>query len=284
MTDNQNASRGHCEVGRPSVTTLSTLRPVRQSGSLVQEIARRIAADIVSGRLAPAARLPTEGEMMQAMGVSRTVVREAVATLRAEGLISTHQGIGTFVKAPAAQMPFRIEPGQAATVADAVHIMELRAAVETEAAGLAAERATRSQHRAIRAALVAIDRAIVRDEPAIQEDFALHAAISDATGNPFFRRFLDFLGHFIIPRASVRIRAANLPAYMKAFQAEHRAIVAAIEARSVRQAQAAMRAHLVNSRDRYRALAPEDAKLPPGGAGVVGGQAGAQGRGNPGKL
>jgi DNA-binding FadR family transcriptional regulator len=270
MTDNWSASQDHFDMARLPETVLSTLRPVRQSGSLVQEIARRIAADISSGRLAPATRLPTELEMMRAMGVSRTVVREAVAALRAEGLVNTHQGIGTFVAELSAQGPFRIEPGQSATVADAVHIMELRAAVETEAAGLAAERATRTQLRSIRTALVAIDRAIARDEAAINEDFALHAAISDATGNPFFRRFLDFLGHFIIPRASVRIRAANLRAYLTKFQAEHRTIVAAIEARSVPQAQSAMRAHLLNSRERYRALAPHDANARPDRPAVAG--------------
>jgi hypothetical protein len=123
--------------------------------------------------------------------------------------------------------------------------------------------ATRTQLRAIRAALVAIDRAIARDEAAINEDFVLHAAISDATGNPFFRRFLNFLGHFIISRASVRIRAANLRAYPATFQAEHCTIVAAIEARSVRQAQTAMRAHPLNSRERYRALAPDDTSRHP---------------------
>ena len=52
----------------------------------------RIAAEIRSGRLEPGARLPTEQELMTAMGVSRTVVREAVAALRAEGLVTTRQG------------------------------------------------------------------------------------------------------------------------------------------------------------------------------------------------
>jgi hypothetical protein len=65
-----------------------------------------------------------------------------------------------------------------------------------------------------------------------------------ATGNPRFRRFLDFLGRFIIPRVSVRIRALNLRAYLMTFQREHRAIVAAIDARSVDQARAAMREHM----------------------------------------
>src|ERR1700677_3467600 len=235
---------------------LSSLTPVSQSRNLVREIGQRIAADISAGRLLPGTRLPTEQEHMAVLGVSRTVIREAVAMLRAEGLIATRQGIGSFVAEVPTRALFRIEPGQSETLSDSLDIMELRTAVETEAAGLAAERATRGQRRAIRSALLAIDTAIERGEAAIGEDFALHAAITDATGNPQFRRFLEFLGRFIIPRASVRIRALNLRAYLMTFQQEHRAIVAAIDARSVDQARAAMRQHLMMSRQRYRALAP----------------------------
>jgi GntR family transcriptional repressor for pyruvate dehydrogenase complex len=240
--------------------SLASLTPVGPSRSLVVEIGRRIAADIAAGRLIPGGRLPTEQEMMEAMGVSRTVIREAVAALRAEGLVATRQGIGSFVVEQPAQVLFRIEPGQSASLADALHIMELRTAVETEAAGLAAERATRAQRRAIHAALAAIDAAIGRGEAAVGEDFAFHAVITDATGNPQFRRFLDFLGRFIIPRASVRIRALNLRTYLMTFQEEHRAIVAAIDSGMVGKAQGAMRAHLINSSQRYRTLAPDQAE------------------------
>ena len=242
---------------------LSSLRPLGSPRSLVEAIGQRIADDIAAGRLMPGTRLPTEQTMMNAMGVSRTVIREAVATLRAEGLVATRQGIGSFVAEQPAQALFRIEPGQAASLADALHIMELRTAVETEAAGLAAERATKPQRRAIHVALDAIDAAIERGEPAITEDFAFHAVITDATGNPQFRRFLDFLGRFIIPRSSVRIRALNMRSYLLSFQQEHRAIVAAIEAGSVEQAQAEMRSHLVNSSRRYRLLSTKPAPAGP---------------------
>jgi DNA-binding FadR family transcriptional regulator len=259
MTDNLSASGANnwCRMAARSKQALSSLTPVGPSRSLVLEIGRRIAADITTGRLRPGARLPTELELMAAMGVSRTVVREAVAALRAEGLIATRQGIGSFVAELPPHTLFRIEPGQTETLADALHVMELRTAVETEAAGLAAERATGGQRRAIRQALDAIDTAIKRGEAAVGEDFALHAAITDATGNPQFRRFLEFLGRFIIPRASVRIRALDLRAYLMTFQQEHRAIVAAIDAGSVDQARTAMREHLTMSRERYRTLAPD---------------------------
>ena len=68
------------------------LRPVEPTRKLFHETAERIAAEIISAKLPPGARLPTEQQMAAAMGVSRTVVREAVAALRADGVVTTRQG------------------------------------------------------------------------------------------------------------------------------------------------------------------------------------------------
>jgi GntR family transcriptional regulator, transcriptional repressor for pyruvate dehydrogenase complex len=87
------------------------------------------------------------------------------------------------------------------------------------------------------------------------EDFGFHRAIADATGNPQFPRFLEFLGRYIIPRQSVRVEAPSVRSYLETIQAEHRAILATIRARSVAGARRAMRRHLLRSRDRYRRLA-----------------------------
>jgi DNA-binding FadR family transcriptional regulator len=221
------------------------------------EVADRLAAEIASGRLASGARLPTEQEMMAAFGVSRTVVREAVAALRAQGLVSTRQGLGAFVASDMQQRPFRIDPEGLASLGAVLDVMELRMAVEVETAGLAADRATQRSLRAIGQALAAIDRAIGRDEAAIDEDFAFHRAIAEATGNPQFAQFLGYLGRFIIPRQSIRIEPNRLSrprAYLEAIQREHRAIYAAIRAKDSRAACAAMREHLRKGRERYRRL------------------------------
>jgi GntR family transcriptional repressor for pyruvate dehydrogenase complex len=222
---------------------------------LTREVVDRIAADIRQGRLEPGARLPTEQEMIASMGVSRTVVREAIAALRAQGLVTTRQGVGAFVADGALRPPFRLETEGLRSIAEAVHVMELRMGVEVEAAGLAAERAQPAQLEAIAAALEGIDRAIARDELGVSEDFAFHRGIAEATGNPQFPRFLEFLGRYIIPRQSVRVAVSDPRAYLETIQAEHRAILEAIRARSVAAARRAMRRHLLRSRDRYRRLA-----------------------------
>ena len=120
----------------------------------------RIAGEIRERRLAPGARLPTEQELMAAMGVSRTVVREAVAALRAEGLVTTRQGSGAFVAADASRVPFRIDPDGLSSIGDVLEVMELRLAIEVEAAALAAERITPERLSPIARALRAIEAAI----------------------------------------------------------------------------------------------------------------------------
>ena len=215
----------------------------------------RIRSDIAGGKLAAGARLPTEQEMIAAFKVSRTVVREAVAALRAEGLVETRQGVGAFVVGDRQAVPFRIAPGGLGSIDEVLELMELRAAIETEAAGLAAERATQRDIRALESRLRTIDRALERGELAVEQDFAFHRGIAEATGNQSFARFLEYLGHYIIPRQSVRVVTPDTRAYLKTIQAEHEDIVAAIRARSAGKAQAAMRRHLTNSRNRYAKLA-----------------------------
>lgn len=229
--------------------------------NLAREVMQRLSAEIDGGRLSPGARLPTEHELMAAMGVSRTVVREAIAGLRAEGLVETRQGLGAFVARDVQRRPFRIDPDGLRSIGEVLNIMELRMAIEAEAAGFAAERASKAQVAAIGGALAEIETAIARGESAIDEDFAFHHAIANATGNPQFTGFLEYLGRFIIPRQSVRVEAPPREGqrpYLETIQAEHRAIFGAIKAHDAAGAREAMRRHLVNGRERYRRLATKN--------------------------
>jgi DNA-binding FadR family transcriptional regulator len=241
----------------PDVKTMR-LRPLAAEHKLSRGLFDQLAEQIKSGRLAPGERLPTEQELTRAARVSRTVVREAVAALRAEGLVVTRQGVGAFVSAEPQRAPFRIDPDNLQSIEDILKVMELRLGVEIESAGLAAERATRAQVRAIGTALEAIERAAAQGRSAVDEDVALHRAIASGTGNPEFARFLQFIGGHLIPRRTV----SGLPeqmggqrAYLALIQEEHRRICAAIEARDPAAAREAMRRHLTRSLDRYRKLA-----------------------------
>ena len=234
------------------------LRRLEAPKSLSSEVIDRLAEQIMSGKLPVGAKLPSEQEMMKGMGVSRTVVREAVAALRARGLVVTRQGAGAFVDRAAGRQPYAIDPEGLGSLDSVLDILELRMAVESEAAAIASERATPAQIKTIGEALRVFSRAITSGDRAIKEDFAFHLAIAAATQNSRFVEFLDFLGRLIIPRQSIRSfegSAEGPRQYLARIEKEHEAIFQAIGAHSPKKARDAMRGHLVKSRERYRELA-----------------------------
>ena len=249
-----------------SAKKLHLLRPLDAPRGLTAQLVARLTADITSGKLSPGSRLPTEQEMIAATGVSRTVIREAVAALRADGLVVTRQGVGAFV-ADRVRRPFRVDFDENSTLREVLNVMELRTGAEVEAAGLCAERAAPAQLKKIVEHYQAIEGAIERGDNAVEEDFAFHCAIADGTGNPQFRRFLEYLGRFIIPRRTVwgSTKPAARRVDLRTFQREHKDILDAIKAGAAEDARAAMQRHLLNSRRRYEVIAAEQraAKDPP---------------------
>lgn len=248
---------------RPASDTRGLSRPLRVR-NLTDEVVERIAGQIRKGRFAPGARLPTEQELMTAMGVSRTVVREAVAALRADGLVTTRQGSGAFVAGDSSRVPFRIDPEGLSSIGDVLEVMELRLAIEVEAAALAATRITPARLTPIRRALRSIEAVLAKGGGAVNEDFAFHRAIAQASGNTRIAELLELLGHHIIPRQSVRMSLVT-PAtaqrlYLTRIQEEHGRIFQAIGDADPAEARKAMRAHLTRSLSRYRRLAD----YPPG--------------------
>jgi DNA-binding FadR family transcriptional regulator len=112
--------------------------------------------------------------------------------------------------------------------------------------------------RAIVAALESMDRAAAQGKDAVDQDLELHRAIAEATGNPQFPRFLQFIGRHLIPRRMVSGMPQTMGgrrAYLELLQEEHGAIVAAIQNHDPKAAREAMRRHLTRSVERYRKLA-----------------------------
>jgi len=226
--------------------------------NLSSELSHSLADMIRSGKLKPGDRLPTEQDLMRQAGVSRTVVREAVAALRAEGLVLTRQGIGAFVAPGAAIGPFRIDPAARESVQQAIHVLELRIGIETESAGLAAERRDDAAVSKIELAYHAFVKAVEEGTLAVETDFAFHRAIAEATRNPYFPKFLDFLGQIVIPRQNVHIGAATDKAvHMARLLREHREILEAIRAGDVAAAKSLMHQHISFGTQRIRRLAAE---------------------------
>ncbi len=238
------------------------LPPRAAPQSLVAELARQLAEQIRSQRFKPGDRLPTEAELMRQGGVSRTVVREAVAALRAEGLVLTRQGVGAFVAdtpAPALN-GFTIDAETVASLRQVLKVMELRIGIEVEAAGLAAARRDATQLQAIVNAQKAFRAEIAGGASAPAADFALHRAIFAATGNEYFGSFLDFLGQIIIPRQLVRFAqgpSEQQAEYLQRVAREHDRVVEAIADGDAEASREAMRTHLERGRSRYARMAAE---------------------------
>jgi DNA-binding FadR family transcriptional regulator len=214
-----------------------------------------LAQRIREGDLAPGVKLPTEGQVMREFGVSRTVVREALSRLQAAGLVATRHGVGTFVIGPDPEAAFRIGPRAHETLRDVVAVLELRIGVETESAGLAALRRNDGNLAAMRRHLDAIAQAVDQGHDAVAADFAFHFEIARATQNEHFAGLLAALGERSIPRA--RLDGDGAPdaerlAYLRRVNTEHECIYDAIAAHDADAARAAMRTHLVNSRERRR--------------------------------
>jgi DNA-binding FadR family transcriptional regulator len=241
-------------------------RPLAPPTNLTGMLIERLTDEIVDGKLAPRTRLPTEQALMRTHGVSRTVVREAIAALRAEGLVETRQGSGAFVANDPRKRPFRIDLEGLRSIAQVVDVLELRVCVEVEAAGLAAERRNRADLTQLREISRRFAATIDSGGQAIDIDFEFHSAIGSATQNPYFSSFLAFLGGIIIPRRSIHLdanRPAEFARYLARLKREHAAILDAIVAGDVAAARTAMRAHLNRGRDRYLRLAETGETRPP---------------------
>lgn len=236
---------------------------IQQTPNLRSGLVDTLVAQIESGNLAPGQRLPTEQEIVTATGVSRTVVREALASLRARGLITTKQGLGAFV-AQAPPKTFSIVPDNPESIDQILHVLELRIGVEVEAAALAARRRTREDISRLEAKLEAIDAAIAAQGSGAEEDFGFHRAISAATGNGNFIRLYDTFGTAMIPRQWARFDRMDAGERNKHFarmRREHRAIFTAIAEQNPAAAQRAMRMHLTKSYALFEALRGRTSRL-----------------------
>ncbi|MCW5611309.1 MAG: FadR family transcriptional regulator [Rubrivivax sp.] len=242
----------------PHPSPSSAEMPRRRSRSLALELVDALGARIRDERYPAGARLPTEAEIVAEFGVSRTVVREALSKLQASGLVQTRHGIGTFVVGLGDAAPFRVAPEQLATLQDVIAVLELRIAVETEAAALAAQRRDAAQLARMREVLDAFAVAVEEGRDAIGPDFQFHQEIARATGNARFVDLMSALGTGAIPRARLRgavERSDEQKAYLKRVNVEHESILDAIAAGDAEAARAAMRTHLANSRERRRRAA-----------------------------
>jgi DNA-binding FadR family transcriptional regulator len=222
--------------------------------TLAQRVVAGLKDKILAGDLPPGHKLPSEAELIDEYGVSRTVVREAVTRLRAEGLVETFQGRGSFVLAMPEPTSFTVESAAIRTHHDVLDMIDFRVGIECEAAALAAARVDAAGADSVRAALDAFVGAAPEDQ--VDADFGFHRAVAAATGNRFYLDLLDSLGPMMIMLPRTRLGDAYSltdAGHVERVRREHDNVASAIVAGDPDIARAAMRVHLGNTRRRLDA-------------------------------
>lgn len=225
----------------------------RRRETLSSQVVRTITDRIKLGEYPRGSKLPTEKALIDELGVSRTVVREAIANLRASGMVSIQHGIGVFVRQDAGVTPFRLGDETLMRAESVLKGLELRIGIESEAAALAAERRTGADIAAMASALKTMDDAIRYIHRDTQADFEFHCAVAAASQNEHFAQIFNYIGETLMPR--MRMEGYAVPeeifvAHLARVNAEHRTIFEAIESGNADASRAAMRKHLSDSRDR----------------------------------
>ncbi|MDR7142339.1 FadR/GntR family transcriptional regulator [Rhizobium sp. BE258] len=226
------------------------LDKVNRGPHLSTLVASSISREIAQGRLRPGDQLPTEQQLAQTFGVSRNVVREAIARLRSEGRIWSQQGRGAFVADQPNATTLTIDYEALQQAAAFQSLFELRGILEVEAAALAAKRRTGDDLTAMKDALVTMRDAPYGSVMWLKTDLEFHKTVAAATGNLYMVQFLMFVSERVresILASGNQQRSEDLAAVTLG---EHQRILDAIEAGDGDEARDAMRAHLHGAANR----------------------------------
>lgn len=223
-----------------------------------QVIARQLEQLILDGSLAPEQKMSSERQLAARLGVSRSVIREALHELQGRGVIETRHGQGSYVARivpePGSDSPMmQLFFGHARTLYD---LYEVREQLDGQAAYLAAQRATEIDQHLITKAFNAMEAADPLTNAEL--DHAFHRAIVTASHNPVLVHVLDSLKNLMLH--SVQASVANL-SHRKAFKQQidkfHRRIYQAVMNRQAVAARKAAMGHVAHVRESLRLMEDE---------------------------
>jgi GntR family transcriptional regulator, transcriptional repressor for pyruvate dehydrogenase complex len=218
--------------------------------SMADKIYDRLLEDIISGVYALNSRLPPEAPLAVEMGVSRPVLRNALARLRDDGIITSQRGSGNYVARRPNQSVMEFVP--LGSITDIQRCYEFRIDVESTAAYWAAKRRNDDDLAAMETAYAQIDKKYAVQDLGVEADLALHAAVANATRNPNYKSVLAALGKQISVgmNLSRSLTLTSPPERNVLVQAEHRKLIDAIRAQDAEAAQKAMHDHLSQAWER----------------------------------
>jgi DNA-binding FadR family transcriptional regulator len=226
----------------------SVLRSHGRKRSLFAHVVEEIGSRIVSGALKPNDPLPNEAVLGREFSASRSVIREAVKSLAAKGLLESRTRTGIRVLAPMHWnlLDMEVLAWRYSSLPPREffrELFEIRRMIEPEAAGLAAERATDEEIAAIEAAFEKMDNAQQTTDTAIMADLSFHRAILSAGRNALLLQMGNLIGVGLL----VSYRLSKDP--FTVFLGRHKQVLVAIKKRRVAAARGAMDRLLVETRD-----------------------------------
>ncbi len=210
------------------------------SEQLYEAVARKIGELILSHRYTPGTRLPPERVLSDRLGVGRSTLREALVSLAALGVLEIRQGRGVFVK----DLPVALIASRLSRMDDAPSlrdVWEARMAIEVMAAEVAALRRTEADLAAMEKAVLAMEAALARGEPGVEEDTLFHLHLLRAAHNAVLTQLGEELGGLSLRARRLALSRPGRPA---SSSQEHRAIFAAIRDQDPKEAARAVRLHL----------------------------------------
>lgn len=219
-------------------------------------VASSISREIAQGRLKPGDQLPTEQSLSVTFGVSRNVVREAIARLRSEGLIWSQQGRGAFVSETQASTVLKIDYEELQQGDAFRSLFELRGILEVQAAALAAARRNEDDLDDMRRTFAIMTSTPYGSVTWTKADLEFHRAIVTATRNVYMVQFIGFVSERVRDSILAAGNQQKSDEMAHATLREHQLILEAIEAADGPGAEAAMRAHLAAAAKRVGVTAP----------------------------
>ncbi|MEQ4619588.1 MAG: GntR family transcriptional regulator [Corticimicrobacter sp.] len=216
----------------------------RRNRTLAEEAVAALMLPIQQGVWQTGDKLPSEAELIRQLGVSRTVVREAISRLQAQGQVETRQGVGTFVL-PSPLSTASPETDRGITTEDSDARLELFRALASESAALAALRRTSADLARLRHAASQLSLAPAGNEPDTQVDVqqaaqAFFHALADAARSRYLSQHLATLGYIAGPEPLPPANSSVATAQRNWIRQEYATIIAAIQAQDAARARQAI--------------------------------------------
>jgi len=241
-------------VSEPNTTQSTGIssQNYQKSVSLPQQIATLILKRITSKELQPGDQLDTEAQLVDTYGVSRNVIREAVASLRSRGILETRRGLGTFVREDALLQSFKVDFKDLLDMEYLTDIYALRIEVESGAAALAAIKRNKKQLEQLENALLKVNQSAPNWEQGAETAVDFHLLIARLTNNPYFEQLMTHLHSAIREGVRTLRYTSSGTNRTERIEEEHQAIFMAIARQDPDKARAMMRRHLENAIAHYQ--------------------------------